>query len=124
MCTHFKLECTLKGPQHCLMERHNEEKLLLYGGAPNTSNFFEVLKHQPLCSNCHFWYVHRQLRSTAPLFLNESVTFNVPGIGQFQVTVFSWFCYVVLCNHEYIHCLNYRQAKDYITRRNETERKL
>ena len=46
-------------------------------------------------------------------------------IGQFQVTVFSRFCYVLLCNHEYIHCLNHdRQAKDYITRRNETERKL
>ena len=44
--------------------------------------------------------------------------------GQFQVTVFSRFCYVLLCNHEYIHCLNHRQAKDYITRRNETERKL
>ena len=23
--------------------------------------------------------------------------------GQFQVKVFSWFCYVLLCNHEYIH---------------------
>ena len=34
------------------------------------------------------------------------------------------FYYVLLCNHEYIHCLNQRQAKDYITRRNETERKL
>ena len=45
-------------------------------------------------------------------------------IGQFQVTVFSRFCYVLLCNHEYIHCLNHRQAKDYIRRRNETERKL
>ena len=45
-------------------------------------------------------------------------------IGQFQVTVFSQFCYVLLCNHDYIHCLNHRQAKDYITRRNETERKL
>ena len=44
--------------------------------------------------------------------------------GQFQVTVFSRFCYVLLCNHEYIHCLNHRQTKDYITRRNETERKL
>ena len=44
--------------------------------------------------------------------------------GQFQVTVFSRFCYVLLCNHEYIHCLNHRQAKDYITRRNETDRKL
>ena len=43
---------------------------------------------------------------------------------QFQVTVFSRFCYVLLCNHEYIHCLNHRQAKDYITRRNKTERKL
>ena len=38
--------------------------------------------------------------------------------------VFSRFCYVLLCNHEYIHCLNHRQAKDYITRRNETKRKL
>ena len=44
--------------------------------------------------------------------------------GQFQVTVFSRFCYVLLCNHEYILCLNNRQAKDYITRCNETERKL
>ena len=44
--------------------------------------------------------------------------------GQFQVTVFSLFSYVLLCNHEYIHYLNHRQAKDYITRRNETERKL
>ena len=44
--------------------------------------------------------------------------------GQFQVTVFSQFCYVLLCNHEYIHCLNHRQAIDYITRRNETKRKL
>ena len=44
--------------------------------------------------------------------------------GQFQVTVFSRFRYVLLCIHEYIHCLNHRQAKDYITRRNETERKL
>ena len=45
--------------------------------------------------------------------------------GQFQVTVFSRFCYVLLCNHECIHCLNhYRQAEDYITRRKETERKL
>ena len=44
--------------------------------------------------------------------------------GQFQVTVFPRFCYVLLYNHEYIHCLNHRQAKDYITRRNETERKL
>ena len=43
---------------------------------------------------------------------------------QFQVTVFSRFCYVLLCNHEYIHCLNHRQAKDYITRHNETERQL
>ena len=43
---------------------------------------------------------------------------------RFQVTVFSRFCYVLLCNHEYIHCLNHRQAKDYITRRNKTERKL
>ena len=43
--------------------------------------------------------------------------------GQFQVTVFSQFCYVLLCNHEYIQCLNHRQAKDYITRRNKTERK-
>ena len=42
--------------------------------------------------------------------------------GLFQVTVFPRFCYVVLCNHEYIHCLNHRQAKDYIIRRNETER--
>ena len=33
--------------------------------------------------------------------------------GQFQVTVFSRFCYILLCNHEYIHCLNHRQAKDY-----------
>ena len=41
--------------------------------------------------------------------------------GQFQVTVFSRFCYVLLCNHEYIHCQSHRQAKDYITRRNETE---
>ena len=32
--------------------------------------------------------------------------------------------YVLLCNHDYIHCLNHRQAKYYITRRNETERKL
>ena len=47
-----------------------------------------------------------------------------PHTGQFQVTVFSRFCYVLLCNHEYIHCLNHRQAKDYVTRRNETERKL
>ena len=46
------------------------------------------------------------------------------GNGQFQVTVFPRFCYVLLCNHEYIHCLNHIQAKDYITRRNETERKL
>ena len=45
-------------------------------------------------------------------------------VGQFQVTVISRFCYVLLCNHEYIHCLNHRQAKDYITRHNETERKL
>ena len=44
--------------------------------------------------------------------------------GQFQVTVFSRFCYILLCNHECIHYLNYRQANDYITRRNETERKL
>ena len=44
--------------------------------------------------------------------------------GQFQVTVFSRFRYVLLCNHIYIHCLNHRQAKDYITRRNETERKF
>ena len=44
--------------------------------------------------------------------------------GQFQVTVFVRFCYVLLCNHEYIHCLNHRQAKDYIIRRNETERNL
>ena len=44
--------------------------------------------------------------------------------GQFQVTVFSRFCYVLLCNHDYFHCLNHRQAKDYITVRNETERKL
>ena len=44
-------------------------------------------------------------------------------IGQFQVTVFSRFCYILLYNHEYIYCLNHRQAKDYITRRNETERK-
>ena len=44
--------------------------------------------------------------------------------GQFQVTVFPRFCYVLLCNHEYIRCQNRRQAKDYITRRNETERKL
>ena len=44
--------------------------------------------------------------------------------GQFQVTVFSRFCYVLLCNHKYIHCLNHRQAKDFITRCNETERKL
>ena len=37
--------------------------------------------------------------------------------GQFQVTVFSRFCYVLLCNHEYIHCLNHtRQAKAYITK--------
>ena len=43
---------------------------------------------------------------------------------QFQVTVFSRFCYVLLCNHEYIHCLNHRQAENYITRRNKTERKL
>ena len=45
-------------------------------------------------------------------------------IGQFQVTVFFRFCYVLLRNHEYIHCLNHRQAEDYITRRNKTERKL
>ena len=44
--------------------------------------------------------------------------------GQIQVTVFSRFCYALVCNHEYIHCLNHRQAKDYITRRNETKRKL
>ena len=44
--------------------------------------------------------------------------------GQFQVAVFSRFCYVLLCNHEYIHYLNHRQAKDYITRRNETDKKL
>ena len=48
----------------------------------------------------------------------------VQYIGQFQVTVFSRFCYVLFCNHEYIHCLNHRQAKYYITRRNETKRKL
>ena len=47
-----------------------------------------------------------------------------PSNGQFQVTVFPQFCYVLLCNHEYIHCLNHRQVKDYITWRNETERKL
>ena len=43
---------------------------------------------------------------------------------QFQIIVFSRFCYVLLCNHEYFHCLNHRQTKDYITRRNKTERKL
>ena len=32
--------------------------------------------------------------------------------------------YVLLCNHKYIHCLNHRQANDYITRRNETEKKF
>ena len=40
--------------------------------------------------------------------------------GQFQITVFSRFCYVLLCNHEYFHCLNHRQTEDYITRRNKT----
>ena len=54
----------------------------------------------------------------------DSVSLIELYIGQFQVTVFSRFCYVLLRNHEYIHCLNQRQAKDYITRRNETERKL
>ena len=45
--------------------------------------------------------------------------------GQFQVTVFSWFCYILSCNHEYIHCLNHRKAKEYITIScNETEGKL
>ena len=45
--------------------------------------------------------------------------------GQFQVTVFGFVtsCYVIM-NIGPIHCLNHRQAKDYITRRNETERKL
>ena len=43
-------------------------------------------------------------------------------MGSFKL-VFSRFCYI-LCNHEYIHYLNHRQAEDYITRRNETEKKL
>ena len=34
------------------------------------------------------------------------------------------FLYVLLCNHEYFHYLNHRQANDYITRCNKTERKL
>ena len=57
--------------------------------------------------------------------INKTIQRNVYfDNGQFQDTVFSRFCYVLLCNHEYIHCLNHRQAKDYITRRNETGRKL
>ena len=47
-------------------------------------------------------------------------TYNV----QFQIKVFSRFCYVMLYNHEYIHRLNNRQTKDYITRRNKSKRKL
>ena len=42
--------------------------------------------------------------------------------ASFQIMDFSWFCYVLLCNHEYFHCLNHRQTKDYKTRRNKTER--
>ena len=59
-----------------------------------------------------------------PHQIEEASDKTNPYIGQFQVTVFSRFCYVLLCNHEYIHCLNHRQAKDYITRHNETKRKL
>ena len=46
-------------------------------------------------------------------------------IVQFQIIVFSWLCYGLLCNHEYFNCLNHRQSKNYITRRkNKTESKL
>ena len=102
---------------------------------------------QALTSSLKFWYsldakittnfvvfpiYHERNRTLLASLQFPSVQFNmlsVSGflwqyIGQFQVTVFSRFCYVLLCNHEYIHCLNHRQAKDYITRRNETERKL
>ena len=50
--------------------------------------------------------------------------FDMHYIGQFQITVFSRFSYVLLCNHEYFNSMNHRQAKDYITRCNKTERKL
>ena len=45
------------------------------------------------------------------------------NIVHFQIILFSWFCYVLLCNHENFHCLNHdRQTKDYITCRNKTEK--
>ena len=53
-------------------------------------------------------------------FSASFVLFNV----QFQMIVFSRFCCVFLYNHEYSHCLNHWQTKDYITRHNKTERKL
>ena len=31
--------------------------------------------------------------------------------------------YVLLCNHEYFHCLNHRQTKNYIIRRNQEREK-
>ena len=81
------------------------------------------------CVQTMFYSYHNKL--FIPIYMCWIVDFAfimrlyyVPYNGQFLVTVFSRFCYVLLCNCEYIHCLNHRQAKDYITRRNETERKL
>ena len=81
---------------------------------------------------CHWWLVESFMvwiyMILTDILVMHSVCYDIRCCimhsGQFQVTVFSQFCYVLLCNHDYIHCLNHRQAKDYITRCNETERKL
>ena len=76
------------------------------------------------CKNCYIW--GKEIAGTAkilPSIVTYSLTHDGKN-GQFQVTVFSRFCYVLLCNHEYIHCLNHQQAKDYIRSRNKTEREL
>ena len=58
--------------------------------------------------------------------INQVFQYRICGYtAQFQFTVFSRFCYVLLCNHECFHCLYHiDRLKNYITRRNKTESKL
>ena len=41
----------------------------------------------------------------------------------FQIIVFSRFCYVLLCNRQFVYGSGNGNIHDYTTRRNKTERK-
>ena len=80
--------------------------------------WFSIKRH--LAKPVRQW---RRILLMLPIFKESALPDTIYPMGSFKLQFSLAFSYVLLCNHEYIHCLNHRQAKDYITRRNETERK-